>query len=1039
MKFRDLQGTTYKFYCIFSLIFIFNAALYVNLSFGQTSSQLNNAKELLEKSLALMDDAKFAEANSYLKNAVEIYEITGMPAMAAHCYNHLSSNNRLMSNLKIARRQADHALSLIEDLQLKDEVEKIRAYTNLGLISAIEANYEQSLRHLEKASSLLDDTDVSSGLKIVVLGSLGYLNDDLGKYNRALYYFNNALEILLAQPDPSQFRLAKLYNNIGVAYSNKGLYRQALHYYRLELEMNLLAKGTDHPDVAGTYLNIGNNYFRSGDTGEALLYFQRAYRTILAVYGKKHEMTVLALNSIANCEIKLGNNREAIDYLNSAIIIKKELVGAKHPELAVSYQSIGNAYAALGNWSRTFRFYQKALTLRERSLPPEHPKLADSYNDMAKYYLEKGDSKKALNYLQRAEDILLESVGSKNPNLANIYGAMGTAYSQQGDAADTILMYQKALSIAAPTFHKVNPDENPEPEHTEYPSIAVSVLLNKAKSFRKLHQQSGGQALLKASLSTYMVLSKLLDYRQRGYRQLNSKLALGKRSHETYELAIDTAYRLYKITSNPSYFQLIFYFSEKSRGRVLREVIAGTRTKKFAGIPDTILQKERQLEFKLAEVKKQLNELFHNNVTENDKINRWRDSLFTLNRQMTSFADNLERQFPKYHQLKYSSQFPSVYRIQQRLAEKNTTILEYYYGNESIYAIVITPDRLWVQPLQYNPDLASQISAFTRAIINGADKNYRALGFRLYKMLVKPVEAYLKSADSLLIVPGGPLSMLPFEALLTKKHTSYNSEKLWFFPYLVKYYNISYSTSIALNAAITMKPNTRFEREFIGFAPAFSSNNRRGQKMPGSNRWKALPFSILEIQEISSLFEEEASFWNFFNWFDAPKSTIFINEEATEKRFKNNSSQNARYIHLATHAFAKDGADKRSGIAFYQNNDEVGDNILFTNEIYNLNLHTQLVVLSACKTGVGSIIRGEGIMGLSRAFQYAGANNLLVSFWKIDDRSTASLMVSFYDLLQKEYSMSGALSRSKRIMIETRRYAHPRYWAAFKLIGTGRQ
>lgn len=109
------------------------------------------------------------------------------------------------------------------------------------------------------------------------------------------------------------------------------------------------------------------------------------------------------------------------------------------------------------------------------------------------------------------------------------------------------------------------------------------------------------------------------------------------------------------------------------------------------------------------------------------------------------------------------------------------------------------------------------------------------------------------------------------------------------------------------------------------------------------------------------------------------------------------------------------------------------------NEIYNLQLQTKLVVLSACKTGIGAVIPGEGLMGLSRAFQYAGANNLIASLWKVGDRSTAELMIAFYTYLKKGYSMPRALSAAKRSMINNRRYAHPRYWATFKLIGNSQQ
>src|SRR5699024_11009575 len=118
-----------------------------------------------------------------------------------------------------------------------------------------------------------------------------------------------------------------------------------------------------------------------------------------------------------------------------------------------------------------------------------------------------------------------------------------------------------------------------------------------------------------------------------------------------------------------------------------------------------------------------------------------------------------------------------------------------------------------------------------------------------------------------------------------------------------------------------------------------------------------------------------------------------------------------------------------------QNPDNTSEDILYLNEIYNLQMNAQLIVLSACETGLGAIVPGEGIMGLSRAFQYAGVNNLVVSLWKVNDRLTADLMIQFYSFLNKNYSISEALSEAKRAAIHNSRYAKPRYWASFKLIG----
>ncbi len=1013
------------------LAFLFNFT-----SLKAQSSELK-AKQLLEEGLALMDGAKFKKANGYIKKASALYLNSTNRVMAAHCYNHLSSNSRLMSNFSVAQQQAKKALSLLKGMELEDPTERIRAYTNLGLLAAIGAEYDRSLNLLKKASELVDDPAVSPVLKIVVISSLGYLYDDLGKYDQALYHYNRALDHLLAQPDPPEFRLAKLYNNLGVAYANKGLYKQARHFYRLELKTDLAVKGENHPDVAGAYLNIGNTYFRSGDVGEALIYFERASRVIKNAYGRNHSMMVIALNSLAKSEMRLGNYKKAVRYLDDAIEIKKALVGKNHPELAISYKNIAKAYAKVEEEQKAYNYYLEAIALQKKTLRKNHPDLAVTYNALANFLLKNEQSKTALTYLKKARTVLLSSVGGRHPNLAETFAAIGRAYAQQGKIVQSISFFQDALTITAPTFNGVKARENPKAEAVVYPAKAINVLLAKAEALHLLFKKRQDKSLLNASLYTYMALSKLLDKQQWGYNQLSSKIEIGRRSYRMYEQAIDAAYKMYEITGNRSYFRVIFYFSEKSKGRVLLEAVAHTNDKQFINIPEKLLKREQELKHHLAQVKQILFTVTDAETGRLISKEQLQDSLFVLNRKLAVFTRKLEKQYPKYHRLKYSSEFPSIYKIQKRLQKRDAVIVEYFYGLNSLYAIVISSQKVWVEPLVKMPS-AGKVTKFRQAVISGGE-TYDELGYQLYSQLIKPLQPYLKSASSLLIVPGGPLRLLPFDALLTQKinlaNNSYSS-----LPYLIKDYNLSYSTSIALNVAMASETNVNYDLQFVGFAPVFSDGNTRGISVKTrevEDSWETLPFSDYEVNTIASKFTKKASFWDFLPWTEGSSTKLFLSRKASENNFKSNGLLSARYIHLATHAFAADQLTQQTGIIFYQNKNNGNDDVLYTNEIYNLQLQTQLVVLSACETGIGAIIPGEGIMGLSRAFQYAGADNLIVSLWKVGDRSTAEFMISFYGNLKKGYSLPQALSATKRMMIRNQRYAHPRYWATFKLIGNG--
>lgn len=219
----------------------------------------------------------------------------------------------------------------------------------------------------------------------------------------------------------------------------------------------------------------------------------------------------------------------------------------------------------------------------------------------------------------------------------------------------------------------------------------------------------------------------------------------------------------------------------------------------------------------------------------------------------------------------------------------------------------------------------------------------------------------------------------------------------------------------------------------MAFAPGFSDKDlSKFQSVSDRNSWEPLPSTKYEVEQIAASIEGRKSFWTSLT--GRTTSRVLTGDEATEVSFKSQPLNRYRYLHLATHAFTSDTSTGRAGIVFHPEENTAEDGILYSEEIYGLNLENELIVLSACETGTGQVRAGEGIIGLSRAFQYAGAENLMVSLWNVEDRSTARLMINFYENL-RESNGPQALQSAKQKLITTSPYAHPRYWAPFVFIG----
>ena len=424
-------------------------------------------------------------------------------------------------------------------------------------------------------------------------------------------------------------------------------------------------------------------------------------------------------------------------------------------------------------------------------------------------------------------------------------------------------------------------------------------------------------------------------------------------------------------------------------------------------------------------------------------------------------ASEIRQQNPRYAEVRYPA--PLAARAVQELIDLDSALLEYAVGEEASYLFVVTREALSVYPMPPAGELETRVRSLRELLQErgrGQLGRYTVKASELYQLLVAPAEEVLKHKKRLLIVPDGPLHLVPFEALLTDPEASRN-QPLSELPYLLRSHVVSYVPSASVLAQFRAPRPHRAGpggKSLLAFAPwsspedkthrtaalrASASATATATATTGATELlPALPESGKEVSRIAALYP-------------ASDVLVYLDHAASEASVRSNPLlATAHRIHFATHGLISEQQPLLSGLALSPREEnqsqqrgqraqgDQNDGVLRTHEIFDLDLSADLIVLSACETGLGMRLSGEGIVGLTRAFFYAGASSLVVSLWNVADVSTSDLMTAFYRRLPPgadDADKAEALRQAKLELIAAGgQHAHPFHWSPFVLVGDPR-
>lgn len=793
----------------------------------------------------------------------------------------------------------------------------------------------------------------------------------------------------LSAANLSQTTKAELLNLSGEIGLKLGNYSDALTNYSTAKELCSINK-EKYAQVLG---NIGIAHWKLGNL-EASYDNLTQSTSILEKLGLE--------NLLADATNNLGliwsetNTVKALDYYKEALSIYQK--NGNQEKYLLTNNNIGIIYRNQGQYYLALNIFQESLEKIKSSKEKNNLQQAFTEANIAQTYLLINEADVALTHFNSSLAVYEKVLGSSHPELASIHGQIAGIYSDKNDF--TLALKEIELATIANTK-----DENLNTYYDR--KLQISILLQHAEIFlRKFRVKSLSPKDVKQALNYLINCDKLIQEQRNFLFNKKDKIAFNAQAREVYECEMEC---LGILTNEPfarkrGYLNLAFELIEKSKASTLLSSLQDSEAKKFGGVPPDTLLKENELTSSIAFLERQLSESRANTEKE------IRTKLSQERANYRDFTKSLELNYPKYFELKYSHKFLTPTEVQSKL--KPTELMVNYFFSEreqKIIAFKISKQKTWIESRQIKDELNKDLVLFKNCMKFNVPLGFKSVSYRLTKQFM--LDRVSEKISSIAVIPDGKLNTIPFEALIEKpkkEHLSFNQ-----MPYLIKKHEIYYHFSASLWGKNSDR-EVQNELTFHCLSPIYFEKDHDFPDLPGTEN---------EAKGLDSLFKAHAYL-----------TGSYLGASATEDNLHTFTRGNI--LHIPTHGQVFSSTPEKSRLLLAKK-DSTEDGFLYLGEVYNSTFNYDFISLSACQTGLGKQSKGEGVIGLSRAFIYAGAKNILVSYWSVDDASTAELMLNFYSnyLTKEPTSFLSSLTQAKAKMATSKNYANPHFWAPFILIG----
>jgi CHAT domain-containing protein/tetratricopeptide (TPR) repeat protein len=762
------------------------------------------------------------------------------------------------------------------------------------------------------------------------------------------------------------------------------LYAGSLHYSLNNLDSAIEYYKTAelinarHPGLNESerlFNKFGALYFETGDYNKSISYFEKALSLVESKKPVNRFFVINYKNNIATALMKLGKNDQALE-------IFRELLKYDQPADELLY-NIGNLYFEKKEYVPALRWLRQIRNLED-----------EKYNSLIKIFIRLQQYDSARFYLAKAQK--LKNTGGSKITREILLKYSGDLAWADGRITESLKDYQLAIVNLDPAFQDTSVNANPQAFTGLQNFLFLFETLVAKGTVLNAYSNGNNEKLIQA-MSAYASALSLARHIEKTYFSDDARLFLKTKVNPATQAAVEIAVRLFSKTKDSRFINDAFAFVENNKATVLQAGLKNLELSTIPGLPASLVSEEKKWRTLLAKLN-----ILALQTYDSLSLALIQKKIHETELSLAAVQDKLDEN-PLYHDLKFVPASTNLDSLQKNLRGNDQAILSYYYTDSSLICFYILKNEKGFSCLPLDKKLFSTITSLRRELQTPEASGRKALqeaGAVLFQQLIAPVYEKINDKKKLVIIPFNEISYVPFEMLLNPADQSL----------LLRKFAISYNYSASFIS--NKKDNQKRPYEVLAMAPY--SVSTEDLILP------ALPASAAEIN-------------------DLPGKQLY-GAQASKEKFALLAGQYP-VLHLATHAVANDTNLLGSYIEFYGlKKDADSVHRLYEQEIYTLDLKTsRLVILSACETGSGLLVNGEGVMSLSRAFSYAGCKSVVTSLWKADELSTSFICKRLHEHLQKGLAIDEALQKAKIDYLENSeiadRYKNPAYWAHLVLIG----